>query len=310
MDIKERIQTLVGEAKIYQSQGLLNEATELYYQIKDILNSSQIKGKEKLIEDVTKKIQMLGNKAAKFEASASQPQISPKAQEMIKKLFAKTDNDDADQAALEEAIVLAKFGQFDKAIEDFTDLLGNEKTKLEAAKNILKCYIQIEATSKATDRFHQWQQEELFNVEQLKKLRTFFENLVHKKGAPLELEESDSSHDTEALSVARSEDEGAVAEDDMIDISSVGIIVESGPAKGKQIELDVSFQSGNMISLILSSKDKQLIESFTVGQKLNELHFYSPIAIFKSSGVVSAKTKISSGPKQGDYCLDIEIKSL
>lgn len=65
-----------------------------------------------------------------------------------------------------------------------------------------------------------------------------------------------------------------------------------------------------MISLILSSKDKQLIESFSVGQKLNELHFYSPIAIFKSSGVVSAKTKISSGPKQGDFCLDIEIKSL
>lgn len=263
MDIKEKIQTLVGEAKIYQSQGLLNEATELYYQIKDILNSSQIKGKEKLIEDVTKKIQMLGNRAAKFEASASQPQISPKAQELIKKLFAKTDNDDADQAALEEAIVLAKFGQFDKAIEDFTDLLGNEKTKLEAAKNILKCYIQIEATSKATDRFHQWQQEELFNVEQLKKLRTFFENLVHKKGAQLELEEADTSHETEEIAAAQNDDEdGSIAEDDMIDISSVGIIVESGPAKGKQIELDVSFQSGNMISLILSSKDKQLIESF------------------------------------------------
>lgn len=307
MDIKEKIKALVGEAKIYQSQGLLNEATELYYQIKDILNSSQIKGKEKLLEDVTKKIQMLGNRAAKFEASASQPEISAKAQELIRKLFTRSESSDSEQVALEEAITLAKFGQFDQAIDDFTALLGNEKIKLEAAKNILKCYIEIEAVSKATDRFHDWQQEDLFNPDQLKKLRAFFENLVHKRGGgadaeePAEIEESEEAYE---------QDDALLDEDDMIDISSVGITVESGPSKGKQVELDVSFQSGNMISLILSSKDKQLIESFSVGQKLNELHFYSPIAIFKSSGVVSAKTKISSGPKQGDYCLDIEIKSL
>lgn len=308
MDIKEKITALVGEAKIYQSQGLLNEATELYYQIKDILNSSQIKGKEKLLEDVTKKIQMLGNRAAKFEASASQPEISSKAQELIKKLFTRSESSDSEQVALEEAIIIAKFGQFDQAIDDFTNLLGNEKVKLEAAKNILKCYIEIEAVSKATDRFHQWQQEDLFNADQLKKLRSFFENLVHKRGGSAGVEEP--AEETEVEEAAVSDEESLLDEDDMIDISSVGIIVESGPAKGKQIELDVSFQSGNMISLILSSKDKQLIESFSVGQKLNELHFYSPIAIFKSSGVVSAKTKISSGPKQGDFCLDIEIKSL
>lgn len=308
MDIKEKITALVGEAKIYQSQGLLNEATELYYQIKDILNSSQIKGKEKLLEDVTKKIQMLGNRAAKFEASASQPEISSKAQELIKKLFTRSESSDSEQVALEEAIIIAKFGQFDQAIDDFTNLLGNEKVKLEAAKNILKCYIEIEAVSKATDRFHQWQQEDLFNADQLKKLRSFFENLVHKRGGSAGVEEP--AEEIEVEEAAVSDEESLLDEDDMIDISSVGIIVESGPAKGKQIELDVSFQSGNMISLILSSKDKQLIESFSVGQKLNELHFYSPIAIFKSSGVVSAKTKISSGPKQGDFCLDIEIKSL
>lgn len=307
MDIKDKIKTLVGEAKIYQSQGLLNEATELYYQLKDILNSSQIKGKEKLLEDVTKKIQMLGNRAAKFEASASQPEISAKAQDLIKKLFARSESSDPDQVAIEEAITLAKFGQFDQAIDDFTSLLGNEKVKLEAAKNILKCYIEVEAVSKATDRFHNWQQEDLFNPDQLKKLRTFFENLVHKRGGSSDIEESDEIEESE---YANSQEDSLLDEEDMIDISSVGITIESGPSKGKQVELDVSFQSGNMISLILSSKDKQLIESFLVGQKLNELHFYSPIAIFKSSGVVSAKTKISSGPKQGDYCLDIEIKTL
>jgi len=76
------------------------------------------------------------------------------------------------------------------------------------------------------------------------------------------------------------------------------------------VELDVSFQSGNVISLIVSSKDEHLIENLKVGVRLDDVHFYSPVAIFRGSGVVSAKTQIKSGPKKGDYSLDIKIESL
>jgi hypothetical protein len=80
--------------------------------------------------------------------------------------------------------------------------------------------------------------------------------------------------------------------------------------EGEQVELDVSFQSGNVISLIISSKDEALIENMKVGVKLEDVHFYSPVAIFRGSGIVSAMTQIKSGPKKGDYSLDIKIESL
>jgi hypothetical protein len=75
------------------------------------------------------------------------------------------------------------------------------------------------------------------------------------------------------------------------------------------VEFDVNFQSGSMLSLIISKKDQDLIDDFKAGTKLKDVQFYSPIAIFNGSGVVSSKTQIKSGPKQGDFCLDIRIMS-
>jgi len=98
-----------------------------------------------------------------------------------------------------------------------------------------------------------------------------------------------------------------LAEDEIIDISSIVIYFESGPQSGRQLALDVSFQTGNVISLLISSRDRELIENLKVGVTLDNLQFYSPIAIFRGSGVVSAKTQIESGPKRGEYSLDIKI---
>ncbi len=98
-------------------------------------------------------------------------------------------------------------------------------------------------------------------------------------------------------------------EEDFIDINSVGITIPHGPEKGKIVEFEVSYQSGNMVNLTISSKEKSVIEGFKAGDKLNDIQCYSPIAIFKGSGIVSSNTQIDSGPKQGDYRLEIKITS-
>ena len=65
--------------------------------------------------------------------------------------------------------------------------------------------------------------------------------------------------------------------------------------------------SENVISLLIPSKDKDLIEYFEVGATLNDVQYYSPIAMFSGTGIVSEKTKIESGPRRGDYNLDIKV---
>jgi hypothetical protein len=96
-------------------------------------------------------------------------------------------------------------------------------------------------------------------------------------------------------------------EDEFLDINSVGIQLPSGPLKGRMVEFDVSFQTGNSINLIIASKESALLNELSKGTKLTDMQFFSPIAILNGSGVVTAKTQIKSGPKEGDYSLDITI---
>ena len=113
---------------------------------------------------------------------------------------------------------------------------------------------------------------------------------------------------------------------DVLDISTVGVRLIDGPRKGKMIEFDVTTNRPAalevqlvgenqrrvyhiVISVVISSNEKDLIDSLNRGIVLPEMQFYSPIAIFKGKGVISGKTKIRSGPKQGDYMLDIKIES-
>jgi len=96
-------------------------------------------------------------------------------------------------------------------------------------------------------------------------------------------------------------------EEEYLDISAIKITLESGPQKGRSLEFDVNFQSGNVLSLIISSRDKSLIENLAVGLKLNNVQFFSPVAIFEGSGIIAEKAQIGTGPKRGDYSLDIKI---
>jgi hypothetical protein len=121
--------------------------------------------------------------------------------------------------------------------------------------------------------------------------------------APVDMIESQSEEP--ALEV----EPQAESEEEFLDITSIGITFDAGPRKGKMVEFDVNFQSGNMLSLIISKQENELIETLQEKMELKEVQFFSPIAIFNGAGVVASKTKIKAGPKQGDYCVDIRIVS-
>jgi tetratricopeptide (TPR) repeat protein len=312
MDIKQRLKLLLQEAEIYRSQGLISEAYGKYQDAEKMIHSiGNLKNRDSLLTAIADKMTALNFTREKVEKGPTSPELSKKAQDLIKNLFAFTENKDEDAAALEGAVVLAKFGQFDRAIEELNALLARESIKVEAAKNILRCHMATDATQEAVNLYHQWHSKDAFQPGQLEQVRVYLVDALTKKGiesnlpSPMPAIEQVAA-DQHSLEDPSS-DEGA--EEEFIDITSIGITLENGPRKGKMVEFDVNFQSGNMLSLIISKQDQDLIEDLKAGMELREIQFYSPIAIFNGSGVVSSKTQIKSGPKQGDFCLDIKIKS-
>jgi tetratricopeptide (TPR) repeat protein len=309
MDLKKKIKSFLQEAEIYRTQGLLNEAKEKYKNALAIIQENdRIKNKQSLLTAIAEKIRLLDSDNEVLERELESHELSGKAQDLIKKLFSFSDKKDKDEAALEGAIALAKFGQFDSALNDFNELVKRDSIRVIAAKNMIRCHLANNTLDQAVTKYQEWMGSDDFPDDQLETIRLYLEDILRKNGKesnlPLPSTVSETPVDSSEETHQNYEKEESV---EFLDITSIGINFDSGPAKGKMVEFDVNFQSGNMLSLIISNKDKELIEDLKAGVKLNNIQYYSPIAIFKGAGIVSSRTQIENGPKRGDFCLDIKI---
>jgi tetratricopeptide (TPR) repeat protein len=309
---------------LYESIAKYNDATEL------IQNNEQLKNKQNLLEGITKKINALKKDISRVELAPKKPEVSENIQDLIKKMYAFSPALDEDSKALEGAVALAKFGQFKRAILDFNELLKRDSTRLDAAKNILRCHMALFSIDEAISQYEKWLLDDIFHPNQLNKIYIFFESLLKSEGVEQTLartkEEVDlvkmkpSSENDQAQVVEPEEAESEESEtesqadveskaesEDVLDVNSIGITVDSGPQKGHVYEFKVRFQLGKVVSLLIPSRDKDVIENFKIGNELRDVQYYSNVGLFKGSGLVSAVKEITIGPLRGDYCVDIEV---
>lgn len=329
MDIKTQLKNLLREAEIYQRQGLLKDAKKHYKKATEIIRSNpEIPNGQTLINSIVKRVVNLNQEINKVEEAIrrSNPSVSDQKQDLIKKLFVSSSPKNNANSRLEGAITLAKFGQYDRALKEFEPLLKEPALRVTAAKNIMRCLLEQNDEKRALAAFAKWQKDAGFTRVQLEKIRFFANQRLSKAGlkqlpklgqsvsrpvakntvskpAPAK-RPTPKSPPTPPPAIDPSE---LASDDDVLDISSIGIRFESGPLEGNSYELDVSFQSGNSLNLIIPQKEKGLIDHIEVGTKLENIQFFSPIAILNGSGVVTAKNRIQSGPKEGNYSLDIAI---
>jgi tetratricopeptide (TPR) repeat protein len=310
MSLKDQIKAILQEAEIYRRQGLLEEARSKYKEATDLIQANeQLRNRDALIQAIGSKVASLDSTSDALDKEEASPQLSPKAQDLIKKLFSFSEKKDRDEAALEGAIALAKFGQFDGALQEFKTLIERDTHRLVAAKNILRCHFAVNANEAAVDQLKEWQSGDLFSPEQLTGLRASVADHLARQGVEMELPEIESAAPAAEGDFSAPGDMGMGDDDqgEFLDITSIGITMEAGPSKGQMVEFDVNFQSGNMLSLIIPSKDEPLIAQLQDGVRLDNIQYYSPIAIFKGAGVVASRTQIKNGPKKGDFCLDVKI---
>ncbi len=304
MDIRLQIKSLLSEAELYRSQGLFLEAKDKYHAASAMIHKiDKIKNKARLLEVISAKIKSLEKKEEKVKTGPASPELSEKGQDLIKNLFGENN--------LQKAIALAKFGQFERAIVELTSLLKDDVYRLEAGKNIIRCKLAIGSVDDAVDQYNRWDSEELFTADQLSSIRKYLQSHLDQKGIekPLPVPVGESVDNNAIPNSGGIEFSMPEPEAELLDINSIGITFTRGAQKGKMVEFDVNFQSGDMLSLIISKRDKGLIDDLKDGDKLEDIQFYSPIAMFKGAAVIANKTRIDSGPKQGDFCLDLKVTS-
>ena len=323
MNIAKQIKTLLQEAELYRSQGLLDEALVKYRHAEDLMQRhEQLKNRLYLIDAVSKKIIRLKDEIQRIENAPKKPEVSAQIQDLIKKLFTFTPNLGEDARALEGAVALAKFGQFKRAILEFKALLKRDSLRVAAAKNIIRCHMALSSVDDAVAEYEHWLSEDIFLPNQLQSLWIFFENVLNKEGIDRILPQTKMSADDvepmihipeihDVKDQTNADDrlkikEVKIEDEEDLDINSIGITFDRGPLKDQVSEFKVRFQLGKVLSLLISGREKDLIENFKVGTTINGVQYYSNVAFFNGSGLITAVKKIKIGPLRGDYCVDIE----
>lgn len=303
MSDKEHIKTLAREAEIYRSQGLLSGAKQKYQEILQFVqNHNHYSKDKKLIDAVNKKIRAVEENLSEVLEAPERTEVSEDVQSLIQKLFSFSKEQQTSE--MEGAVALAKFGQYEKALNEFKRLLKEGILPLDAAKNILRCHLTLSSPDVAIVQFKRWMSRGDFPPGDLKYLRGFLQKYLEKRGIEAALPEVVEAPQEKA---ERKKKKKKKKEEEVLDISSVGVQFQNGPLGGQMEEFEVTFQTGNTISVIIPSDRKDLLGALEPGLRLKDMQCYSLIAVFNGSGVVSNKSVITSGPKRGHYTLDITI---
>jgi tetratricopeptide (TPR) repeat protein len=300
MDLGEKIKKYFKEAELYKSHGLLAEALEKYKSVEGLVKSSRsIRNREGILKQIASKIESTDKMIQKLDGKKPTPEVAEDAQSLMKEMFSFDDPEAKGSSALGGAIALAKFGQYDKAIEELSRLIEYDSLRLEAAKNILWCWIQQNYSEYAVSLYQKWLKNKIFPPEEASIIQNYFNELMDKAGIDHEIEEIESQRTIEP--------DSEIDDEDILDISAAKFVLPRGPKEGEKIELEISFQSGKYIRMIIPRNEKDLIDSINPGDLLKEIVFYSPVAIFSGEGYVSSKNAIDAGPKKGDFSLEIKI---
>jgi hypothetical protein len=203
-----------------------------------------------------------------------------------------------ESVALQEAVVLAKFGQFERALEEFNRVLQQDPLSVDIAKNILRCHVVLSALDEAASQYRQWFSSGMFSTQQLETIRRFLEGILKNKGRPIDLPNPQPGPQTNLQ---------AGPTEEFSDIGAVGLWFNSGAAKGRFLELDVIFQDRDTVNVIVPQQMGRWVDSWPTGFILEPVSYCLPAQKRQGTGIVRAKRPIVSGPQSGAYSLDLGV---
>ena len=329
MNIVEKIKFFLQQAELYRSQGLLDESKESYENASKLIQENRgLKGADGLLSKIEFKLKTLKETMEKIDQAPITPEMAEAVQDLIKDKFSFAA--DEQEKAFEGAMALSKFGQSERAITEFEKLLSEDSHRMVSAKNIIRCYMSLDSVDDAISKYEKWLSLDVFSPDELDNIRVFFQGFLSKKGIDqplpspeepieievpeIEIEEAPSvgvepaSIEIPGIEMPDIGDDG-IREEDLADVCSIGITLEEGPMKDKLIEVEVNLLQGTEITVIITEKQKELIEALKPGVKLEDVQFYTPFAMFAGACVVESNTKIGTGPKRGDHSVDLRVAS-
>ena len=295
----ERIESLLKEAEIYHIQGLLDQAEEKYMTAADLIGSdNELLSDISLLNSVKEKLREVKASRQEIESEPETPELTEDLQDLIGQLFSFSKN--SENASIEGAIAMARFGQYDRALIEFEKLINQDKLPLTAAKNMLRCHLALASPDAAVLQYRRWKSRDIFTESELDDLRLFLNNILKDK-KNMGIIGKVSGPNPPDLETPRA---GGIS----LELLSVRVTLDCGDMRGQTFDLDITSQFENNYSFIIRSRQKYLIKALVPGTRLSRIQCYSSGSVYNASGFVSKSERISSGPRCGDFAVELTIE--
>jgi len=321
--------TSINEAEVYKSMGLLEEAMGVY---RRLLADSEALGpeEEQAIREKLEEIQKdLEDQEERGEEGVSKEEIT-----VIKESLSAQDNV---QTILDAAFAFKELGLYEEAVGEYTRLFGMDYPGEKVIPEIAKCLMKLHSPEKASEaavNIIESQALEGRKEAQLKfRLGVEMEKVGHpelaiklyKSALALDPKENRIKNRLVVLekrqenAPGKREDKPAKSgpevkdrrrEERFIPKIPEFVFVEfelpDGPLKGKIMRLQVLNYSKHGLALLVTGKDKKLLELLKPGDKIKNVAFYARWAIIKVEVLIKHITRLEDGFHKGHYIIGVE----
>ena len=186
MPAKEQIESKLEEAELYRTQGLYKQSKQIYMDLLESMKKDSSLSQDKpLLNKINDRMKAVDDEMTEVEEPTDTPALSEDIQRLISNLFSFSKNKQV--AAVEGAVALAKFGQYEKALAEFQRLINEGNLPIMAARNMLRCQLTLSSPDTAIDQFKKWSSRNMFFKADLDHLREFLDSLLKKDGIKADL---------------------------------------------------------------------------------------------------------------------------
>ncbi|MEE8399219.1 MAG: hypothetical protein V3S89_09455 [Desulfobacterales bacterium] len=301
----DHIQSLLKEAEVYHRQGLLDESKVMYQSILDIGKTDEtLSGDAHFIEMLNGKMQAVDDMLAEIDSEPDTVELTEDQQDLVSRLYAFSNNEDT--AAVESAVALAAFGQYEKAVSEFQELLDKNILPMTVAKNMLQCHITLATHDVAIAQLQDWISDNAFTGNELGRLHDFLEDILERDGIEADLPPLAGASPGGNIAEAYADN---VSEADISEILSVKVIFDDKHMKGQVRDFDTLFQLGNSVTIDIKNSEKDLLNILETGVYLQRIQCYAAFYFFNARGLISEKKVVTTGPKQGHYSVVLRLEN-
>ena len=307
MSVKQRIKQILKEIEVYNSHALFSPAKQKCRELMALIeNADQIVHKDTLLLAITRKIESIEEEARNFEGIGKATTMSNRELDVVKQLVVPQEAD-SNEAIWEVAQACLILGQYASALREFNRLIDNRFKQVAAAKNVLLCHIGMSAIDEAINQYKEWALSGLFSLEQMENIRSFLQELLYKNKIDRLITTSRINRLTTTSMIENIDHQEESPDEEFIDVIAVKLTMEGDPDTSQETMFDVHYQRGSIFSVVVPKENQALLDYLKVGKEIAALELYSSSIIFTDRCLVCEKSKIISGPRNGDYSVCLKI---